>query len=57
MTFDLSSLGWDTAFRSAYAGHARADQHPARVVRVDRGVCTAIGATGPHRVTVGRSKL
>jgi len=57
MTFDLSSLGWDTAFRSAYAGHARADQHPARVVRVDRGVCTAIGATGPHRVTVGGGLL
>jgi ribosome biogenesis GTPase len=57
MTFDLSTLGWDSEFRAAYAGHARADQHPARVVRVDRGVCTAIGPGGPHRVTVGGALL
>jgi ribosome biogenesis GTPase / thiamine phosphate phosphatase len=57
MTFDLSSLGWDTDFATAYARHARADQHPARVVRCDRGVCTAIGADGPHRVTTGGGLL
>jgi ribosome biogenesis GTPase len=57
MTFNLSSLGWDQDFQSAYAGHARADQHPARVARVDRGVCTAIGVHGPHRVTVGGGLL
>jgi ribosome biogenesis GTPase len=57
MTFDLSSLGWDSGFRTAYAGYARADQHPARVARVDRGVCTAIGADGPERVTLGGALL
>jgi ribosome biogenesis GTPase / thiamine phosphate phosphatase len=57
MTFDLSNLGWDPGFRAAYAGHARADQHPARVVRVDRGVCTAIGAGGAVRVTLGGALL
>ena len=57
MTFDLSRLGWDSDFRTAYAGHVRPDQHPARVARVDRGVCTAIAADGPQRVTIGGSLL
>jgi ribosome biogenesis GTPase len=57
MTFDLSTLGWDTGFRTAYARYARPDHRPARVVRVDRGVCTAICADGPHRVTVGGGLL
>src|SRR5215475_12956005 len=57
MTFDLSMLGWDTGFRTAYARYARPDRRPARVARVDRGVCTAIGADGPHRVTIGGGLL
>src|SRR5262245_64069276 len=57
MTLDLSTLGWDSFFSTAYAGHARADQHPARVARVDRGVYTAISADGPQRVTVGGALL
>jgi ribosome biogenesis GTPase len=57
MSIDLTALGWDADFQAAYAPHARADQHPARVARVDRGVCTVIGSEGPQRVTVGGGLL
>lgn len=57
MTFDLSSLGWDEHFRSAYVRHARPDQQPARVTRVDRGICTLLAANGTHRASVGGGLL
>jgi ribosome biogenesis GTPase / thiamine phosphate phosphatase len=53
MMYDLASLGWDAAFASAYRRHDRPDQHPARVARVDRGVCTALAGQGTERVTLG----
>lgn len=52
MTFDLASLGWDDAFASAFAAHARPDQRPGRVTRVDRGVCTVLTAAGPDRASL-----
>jgi ribosome biogenesis GTPase / thiamine phosphate phosphatase len=57
MTFDLASLGWDAAFAAAYAPLQRPDQHPARVARVDRGICTVLAATGPGRASLGGSLL
>jgi ribosome biogenesis GTPase len=53
MTFDLSSLGWDDAFATAYARIDRPDQRPARVARVDRGVCSVLAADGARRASVG----
>jgi ribosome biogenesis GTPase len=54
MTIDLSALGWDDAFAAAYASrHDRPGQRPARVSRVDRGVCTALAADGPVRASLG----
>lgn len=57
MTFDLSSLGWDDAFASAYARIDRHDQCPGRVSRVDRGICSIITAEGAHRASVGGTIL
>ena len=57
MTFDLSSLGWDEHFRSAYVRHDRPDHEPARVIRVDRGICTLLGADGTRRASIGGALL
>jgi len=58
MSIDLSALGWDDAFAAVYAaGHDRPGQRPARVSRVDRGVCTAIAADGPLRASLGGGLL
>jgi ribosome biogenesis GTPase len=57
MTFDLSSLGWDEAFVSAYAPHDRPDQYAGRVTRADRGVCTVLTAHGPDRASVSGGLL
>jgi ribosome biogenesis GTPase len=57
MTFDLSSLGWDDAFTSAYAQFDRRDHRPARVVRVDRGVCSILSAAGAGRASAGGALL
>jgi len=57
MTFDLSSLGWDEQFGSAYARFDRPDHRPARVTRVDRGVCSVLGGEGAHRASVGGGLL
>ncbi len=57
MTFDLSSLGWDESFGTSYERHARPDQRPARVIRVDRGVCTLISAGGTLRASLGGAVL
>lgn len=53
MTFDLSSLGWDDAFGTTYGPFAGPDREPARVTRVDPGVCTALGARGVLRASLG----
>jgi len=52
MTVSLSCLGWDADFSIAYAWHHRADRLPARVVRVDLGVCTVLSERGPLRATI-----
>jgi ribosome biogenesis GTPase len=57
MTFDLSSLGWDEDFRTAYLRFDRPDQQPARVIRVDRGVCSVLTADGAHRASIGGGLL
>ena len=57
MTLDLSSLGWDGYFCSSYRRHDRPDQEPARVARVERGVCAVLAAAGPTRVSVGGALL
>jgi ribosome biogenesis GTPase len=57
MTLDLSSLGWDDHFHSAFRPHQRPDQLPARVTRVDRGVCGLLTADGPVRGSIGGAVL
>ena len=57
MTFDLPSLGWDDSFASAFAAHARPDQRPGRVTRVDRGVCTVLTTAGPERASLSGTLL
>lgn len=57
MTFDLPSLGWDADFRSTYAQCDRPDQRPARVARVDRGICSVLAADGLHRTSIGGGLL
>jgi ribosome biogenesis GTPase len=64
MTFDLASLGWDADFASAYAdvvggpaGVTRPDLRPARVARVDRGVCTIFAADGTDRASLAGGLL
>ncbi|WP_329011986.1 ribosome small subunit-dependent GTPase A [Micromonospora rifamycinica] len=55
MTIDLTALGLD-AERAAYA-RRRPDRRPGRVARVDRGVCTVLGADGPVRASLGPAVL
>ena len=57
MTFDLASVGWDEGFRATYARFDRSDQQPARVSRVDRGICSVLGAHGAHRASIGGGLL
>src|ERR1041384_3407117 len=57
MRVDLASLGWDAGFKAAYSPFHRPDQRPARVTRVDRGVCSALPAPGPVRASRGGSVL
>src|SRR5581483_5232904 len=57
MTFDLASLGWDAAFAAAYAPYDRADHCPARVARVDRGICTVLAGDGTGRASLGAGLL
>lgn len=45
----LSRLGWDDHFNAAFAEHAAAGRIPARVVRVDRGLCEVLTESGPIR--------
>ncbi|WP_229400091.1 ribosome small subunit-dependent GTPase A [Micromonospora okii] len=55
MTIDLTALGWDA--ERAADSRARAGCRPGRVARVDRGVCTVLGADGPVRATLGAAVL
>lgn len=57
MRVDLSSLGWDDGFTAAYSRFNRPGHQPARVVRVDRGVCSALAAHGPVRASLGGAVL
>ena len=57
MTLDLTAFGWDAGLVAAYGRHARPDQRPARVTRVDRGLCTVLGADGACRVGLGSGML
>ena len=53
---DLASLGWDAGRTTDFTPYA--DEHvPARVSRVDRGACDALGADGPMRLTFAGSVL
>jgi ribosome biogenesis GTPase len=57
MTFDLSSLGWDDDLAAAYGRYARPTRCPARVTRVDRGVCTVLAASGAMRASIAGTLL
>ncbi|MBB3039387.1 hypothetical protein [Hoyosella altamirensis] len=45
----LSALGWDETFAALFTEHAAAGLVPARVARVDRGLCDTLTAVGPVR--------
>ncbi len=55
MAIDLTALGWDADWASD--ARRRADCQPGRVARVERGVCTVLGAAGPLRATLGGAML
>jgi ribosome biogenesis GTPase len=57
MTFDLRSLGWDDDFAADFAPYARCGLRPARVTRVDRGVCVVLAPSGPARASVAGGLL
>lgn len=46
---ELTALGWDETFAAMFAEHAAAGLVPARIVRVDRGQCDTLTASGPVR--------
>lgn len=47
---DLAAYGWDNRWQAAFAEAATPEAEPARIVRVDRGECTVVGASGRIRV-------
>lgn len=53
----LASLGWDARRGGDYRPHDRPDQSPARVCRVERGVCTVLSSDGVGRASVAGSLL
>jgi ribosome biogenesis GTPase len=57
MTYDLSRLGWDEMFASAYRPLDRSDSAPGRVLRADRGVCTVLEMSGVVRASLAGSVL
>lgn len=57
MTFELSSLGWDESFATAFAPYRDVDRWPARVLRADRGVCTVLGVGGTVRASLAGAVL
>src|SRR5688500_13698014 len=54
---DLSALGWNETLASAYRTFDRPDATPARVLRADRGVCTALDPSGVNRASLPGSVL
>lgn len=50
---ELAALGWDEHFSTLYTDRASDDELPARIVRVDRGGCDTITASGPVRAIRG----
>jgi ribosome biogenesis GTPase len=58
---DLASLGWDDDFAASYhtstRGLADDESCPARITRVDRGVCDALSERGPLRVSLSGTVL
>ena len=57
MSYDLSQLGWDETFVSAYRPFDRSDASPGRVLRADRGICTVLGRAGVTRASLGGGVL
>ncbi|MEU4691296.1 ribosome small subunit-dependent GTPase A [Actinoplanes sp. NPDC023714] len=57
MSYDLSRLGWDETFASAYRPFDRADALPGRVLRADRGICTVLTEGGVSRASLGGGVL
>lgn len=59
----LADLGWDESWREALlprSDDGSAGSHrgvPGRVIRVDRGLCTVITASGPVRASIGGDLL
>ncbi len=53
---DLSTLGWGDSLAADFAPYA-ANHRAARVTRVDRGACDALGADGPLRLTFSGALL
>ncbi|MGP4104267.1 ribosome small subunit-dependent GTPase A [Nonomuraea sp. KM90] len=45
----LSRYGWTTSLDHAFAAHREAGLVPARIARVDRGLCDAVTGSGPVR--------
>ncbi len=50
----LLALGWDDGWRAALSGLADPGLRPARISRVDRGMCTVMTGTGDVRVESDR---
>ncbi|XVV14714.1 ribosome small subunit-dependent GTPase A [Actinoplanes sp. CA-131856] len=57
MSYDLSQLGWDETFASAYRRFDRSDASAGRVLRADRGVCTVLDAAGVTRASLAGGVL
>src|SRR5690606_33948921 len=58
-TYDLASLGWDTALAATYTEYApaSADHRPGRVAHAATGVCTVLTADGVARASLAGSVL
>jgi ribosome biogenesis GTPase / thiamine phosphate phosphatase len=54
---DLYALGWNERFVAGYARFDRPEHRPARVTRVDRGVCALLAADGAVRAGLGGALL
>jgi ribosome biogenesis GTPase / thiamine phosphate phosphatase len=57
MNINLYALGWDKELAAGYAPFDRPDCRPARVTRVDRGVCCLLAADGPASASLGGTLL
>jgi len=54
---DLATLGWDDGHAAAFHCYEHDGQVAARVTRIDRGACDALGADGPVRATFSGALL